>query len=65
MKDRRFSQYLLKKRHNPSPIRKKEEIPANPDNRIDQDYPGYPGGNARDELISPRSLRKKSLKGKP
>ena len=35
----------------PDPIKKKEEIRQNPDNKIDQDFKGYPHGTAKDELV--------------
>ena len=37
------------------PIRKKEEIRNHPDNKIDQDFEGYPAGPAKDETIKPRT----------
>lgn len=63
MKDRRFAQYLLKKRHNTAPIRKNEEIQNNPDNRIDQDFPGYPHGSSRKELINPGTGQERKVAG--
>lgn len=35
------------------PITKKEEIKQHPDNKIDQDFNGYPNGPAKDETINP------------
>lgn len=40
---------------NPKPINKKEEIKQNPDNKIDQDFKGYPSGPATDETITPKT----------
>lgn len=37
------------------PISKKEEIKHNPDNKIDQDFNGYPAGPAKDETINPQT----------
>ena len=37
------------------PITKKEEIRQNPDNKIDQDFNGYPSGPAKDETINPKT----------
>ena len=42
-----------------SPITKKEEIKQNPDNRIDQDFNGYPSGPAKDETINPGTNEEK------
>ena len=37
------------------PITKKEEIRQNPDNKIDEDFKGYPNGPAKDETINPNT----------
>lgn len=37
------------------PMNQKEDIALNPDNKIDQDFQGYPHGSARDETINPLS----------
>jgi hypothetical protein len=42
-----------------SPIRKKEEIRKNPDNKIDEDFKGYPNGPAKDETIHPKTKEEK------
>lgn len=41
------------------PIRKKEEIAQHPDNKIDQDFEGYPHGPAKDETINPKTKEQK------
>jgi hypothetical protein len=38
-----------------TPLRNKDEIQRNPDNKIDQDFQGYPQGPAKDETIHPRT----------
>ena len=43
------------------PITGKEEIKQNPDNKIDQDFNGYPSGPARDETISPKTDDEKKI----
>ena len=45
----------------PDPIRKKEEIRQNPDNKIDQDFKGYPHGTAKDEIITPKTKEEKKI----
>ncbi|TMI72051.1 MAG: hypothetical protein E6H09_11015 [Bacteroidetes bacterium] len=40
-------------------IRKKDDVRKNPDNKIDQDFTGYPHGPAKEEIIRPRSRRQK------
>ncbi len=41
------------------PIRKKEEIQQNPDQKIDEDFKGYPHGPANDETIKPKTKNEK------
>jgi len=43
-----------------TPIKNKEEIKQNPDNKIDQDFNGYPSGPAKDETIRPETENEKS-----
>ena len=43
------------------PIRNKEEIRQNPDNKIDQDFKGYPSGSASDEIINPKTKEEKKI----
>lgn len=45
----------------PTPITKKEEIKQNPDNKIDQDFKGYPNGPAKDETIHPKTKNEKKI----
>jgi hypothetical protein len=42
-----------------NPITKKEEIQKNPDNKIDEDFKGYPHGPAKDETIKPGTKEQK------
>jgi len=43
------------------PIKNKEEIRQNPDNKIDQDFKGYPAGPAKDETIKPQTKEEKKI----
>jgi hypothetical protein len=43
------------------PITKKEEVRENPDNKIDEDFKGYPHGNAKDEIIKPETEQEKQI----
>jgi hypothetical protein len=43
------------------PITKKEEIRENPDNKIDEDFKGYPHGHAKDEIIKPATEEEKKI----
>ena len=44
-----------------NPILKKEEIRQNPDNKIDQDFKGYPHGTAKEEIIKPETEEEKKI----
>jgi hypothetical protein len=44
-----------------NPIRKKEEIKQNPDNKIDEDFKGYPAGPAKNETIKPKTKQQKEV----
>ena len=45
------------------PIKKEEEIQQNPDEHIDQDFPGYPHLPADKVSISPVTVTEKKLAG--
>jgi hypothetical protein len=44
-----------------NPIKNKEEIKKNPDNKIDQDFNGYPSGPAKDQTIKPGSDQERKI----
>jgi hypothetical protein len=44
-----------------NPIKNKEDIKQNPDNKIDQDFQGYPDGPAKDETINPKTKEQKEV----
>lgn len=44
-----------------NPIRNKEDIKRNPDNKIDQDFEGYPHGPAKDETINPKTKEQRKV----
>ena len=46
---------------NAGPITKKEEVRQNPDNKIDEDFKGYPHGHAREEIIKPETDEEKKI----
>jgi len=48
-------------KNKPRPISKKEEVRDNPDNKIDQDFKGYPHGQAKDEVINPQTEEEKKI----
>lgn len=43
------------------PITKKEEVSENPDNKIDEDFKGYPHGQAKEEIIKPETDEEKKI----
>ena len=43
------------------PFKNKEEIKRNPDNKIDQDFEGYPAGPGKDETIHPKTKQQKKV----
>lgn len=45
------------------PLSKKEDIAQNPDNKIDQDFEGYPHGPAKDETIKPQTKEQEEMAG--
>ena len=57
MKNKRFANYLAWKKNNAG--MSKEDIAKNPDNKIDEDFKGYPHGPARDETIKPKTKTQK------
>ena len=61
MKERRFARYLQKRRHPGKAIETQEAVKANPDNHIDQDFPGFPHGTASEEVINPVSKNEKKV----
>lgn len=44
-------------------IRNKEEIQRHSDNKIDQDFEGYPQGPAKDETIKPKNSAEEQIAG--
>lgn len=45
----------------PDPIKEHEEVADNPDNKIDQDFKGFPHGTASEKLINPESEEDKKV----
>jgi len=47
---------------NAKPITKKEEVKESPDNKIDEDFKGYPHGHSKDERsLNPKLMRRRKL----
>lgn len=44
---------------NTKPIRTKEEVAQNPDERIDEDFPGFPHAPSKEEVIKPKTRQEK------
>ena len=47
--------------NNAKPITKKEEVKENPDNKIDEDFKGYPHGHAKEQIIKPETDEEKKI----
>ena len=61
MKNSRLRKYLEAKKAKNKPISQKEEIQNNPDNKIDEDFKGYPKGPANDDTIKPKTKEQKKV----
>ncbi|MES1215199.1 MAG: hypothetical protein ABUT20_06775 [Bacteroidota bacterium] len=61
MKDSRFQKYL--DAHKTKPITSKKEIQKSPDKHIDQDFPGFPHGQSKEEVINPKTKSQKKTAG--
>ena len=59
MNSKRSREYLQHKKTGTHPMRNKEDVQENPDNRIDQDFPGFPHSPAKEELINPKTKQQK------
>lgn len=47
--------------HTPDPIKEHEEVASNSDNKIDQDFKGFPHGNATEAIINPSTIEEKKV----
>ena len=47
----------------PGPMKKKEEVQQNADMHIDRDFPGYPHGHSKEEIIKPKTKTQKNTAG--
>lgn len=57
MTTKRTKRYLRRKAT--SPIVKKEDVYTNPDPKIDLDFPGFPHGHSKPQIINPESEEQK------
>jgi hypothetical protein len=58
-KDKRPHTTENKKKNNPQPLQK-EDIQKNPDERIDEDFPGYPHPPSNEKMINPVTEQEKT-----
>ncbi|MBN8783115.1 MAG: hypothetical protein ABS85_15840 [Sphingobacteriales bacterium SCN 48-20] len=54
MKKKRFRNYLSKRAEN-TPMKDQESVASHSDEKIDQDYPGFPRGHASKKIIKPET----------
>ena len=45
----------------PEPITEHDEVADNPDSKIDQDFKGFPHGNAAENIINPSTTEEKKV----
>lgn len=57
MSNKRFNKYLQQKRY---PVNK-EDIQKSNDSKIDQDFPGYPFGQSKEEIIKPATVQQEHI----
>ena len=48
---------------NTKPIKSKDEVQSNPDNKIDEDFPGFPHSPSKEEQINPKTKQQKKVAG--
>lgn len=46
-----------------APVKKYEDIQSNPDNHIDQDFPGFPHSPSKEDMINPKTPQQKKTAG--
>jgi hypothetical protein len=62
MKTNRNSKYFAsQKTRQPAPITKHIEVKNSNDNKIDQDFPGFPHGQAKENIINPKTANDKKV----
>ena len=62
MRTNRNRQYFAAKKNSPNhPILKKEEVQQSNDNKIDQDFPGFPFGQSKENIINPITEKDKKI----
>lgn len=42
-------------------MKDKKDIQKNPDHKIDEDFPGFPNGNATEKIITPKTALEKKV----
>lgn len=58
MKTKRFRQYLDNRRQG-NPIRHKNEVAGHSDQKIDEDFKGFPGSPSKEKVIKPQTTTEK------
>lgn len=53
MNKKAIRKHMPAKAATPTPLLDKNDIPKNPDNKIDQDFPGFPHGHSVEKIINP------------
>ena len=59
MSTTRSKQYFANKKT--QPMQNKQEVQQSNDNKIDQDYPGFPNGQSNENIINPTTATDKKV----
>ena len=60
MNTKRFQQYLERRKLN-RPILQESQVKKSADHKIDDDFPGYPHGQSKKEIIQPRTRTERKV----
>lgn len=61
MQNKRLRKYLLQKEAKKKEVMREETVQSSSDQRIDQDFSGYPHAPSKEKIISPESSEEKKV----
>ena len=61
MQNKRLRKYLLQKEAKKKEVMKKDSVQSSSDQRIDQDFSGFPHAPSKEKVISPESSEEKKV----
>ena len=59
----KITKHRSSKKSKTTPIENKEDVQSNPDNHIDQDFPGFPHSPSKEEHINPKTKQQQKVAG--